>query len=110
MTVTTGKLPVLHGYIREHLFMTAREHADLVARFVVYAEREGYSLGKVFTEKVETVPEAFGALVQAVMDDQAAAVVVPSLHHFGVLGSPSALRDELERSTGVQVVITGQAP
>jgi hypothetical protein len=51
MTVTTGELPVLHGYIREHLFMTAREHADLVARFVVYAKREGYSLGKVFQRR-----------------------------------------------------------
>jgi hypothetical protein len=44
------------------------------------------------------------------MDDQAAAVVVPSLNRFGALGYPTALRDELERSTGVQVVITGQAP
>jgi hypothetical protein len=105
-----GARGLLHGYIREHLFMTAREHADLVAGFVVFAEREGYNLGKVFTEKVETVPAAFGALVQAVQDDKAAAVAVPSLHHFGVLGHPTALRDDLERSTGVQVVVTGQAP
>jgi hypothetical protein len=100
---------LLHGYIREHLFMTAREHADLVAGFVIFAEREGYRLGKVFTEKVETAPEAFGALVQAVQQDKAAAVAVPSLHHLGVLGYPTALRDDLERSTGVQVVVTGQA-
>ena len=100
----------MHGYIREHLFMTPREHADLVARFVAFAEREGYKLGKVFTEKVETVPDAFGALVDAVLFDVAEAVAVPSLHHFAILGHPIALRDELERATGVRVVVIGPPP
>jgi hypothetical protein len=76
---------------------------------VVFAEREGYQLGRVYTEKVETVPEAFGALVQAVLEDKAAAVAVPSLHHFAVLGNPVALRDELQRVTGVPVLIAGYA-
>jgi hypothetical protein len=101
-----GGSRVMHGYIREHLFMTPSEHADLVTRFVVFAEREGYTLGKVFTERVETVPEAFGALVQAVIDDKVAAVAVPNLHHLGVVGPPIATRDQLERAVGVPVLIS----
>jgi hypothetical protein len=48
-----GERPVLHCYFREHLFMTTREAADIRARFVVFAERQGYQLGKIFTERAE---------------------------------------------------------
>jgi hypothetical protein len=105
-----GGARVMHGYIREHILMTPREHADLVARFVAYAEREGYQLGKVYTEKVESVPEAFAALVQAVLDDRAVAVAVPSIRHFDVLRLPQWIRADLERAIGAPVVETGSTP
>lgn len=100
----------MHGYIREHLFMTASEHADLIAQFIVFARREGFQLGKVFTEKVETVPEAFASLVRAVLDDRAAAVAVPTLHHLAGIGYPIAIRADLERATGVSVLVTRDSP
>lgn len=101
---------VLHGYIREHLFMTPNEHADLVARIVALAEREGYTLGRVYTEKLETIPDAFHALMQAVVDDNAAAVAVPTLHHLAVFGPPAEIRDHLVQAVGVPVVLSGTTP
>lgn len=101
---------VLHAYVRQHLFMEPSEHADLVARFVALAEREGFTLGKVFTEKPETVPAAFTALVRAVVDDEAAAVAVPSLHHFAVMGPPDSVKNSLERVVGVPVLVSGARP
>lgn len=107
-----GKDDVVHGYIREHLFMTASEHADLVALMVAAAERGGFTLGKVFTEKVETVPQAFSSLVQAVVDDKAVGIVVPNLLHLSIVGPPATIRDELQETVGTPVIVAaaGGAP
>lgn len=85
--------------------MTPTEHANLIARLVAAAELEGFVLGKVFTERVETVPEAFSALVRAVLDDEATGIVVPNLHHLSAVGSPAAVRAELQRAVGTPVLI-----
>jgi hypothetical protein len=106
----SGARPLLHCYFREHLFMTTREAADIRARFVVFAEREGYRLGKIFTERTERSPEALSALVEAMLDDKASAVAVPSLLHLAVHGPPIAVRDELERATGAPVLLSHPNP
>ncbi|GAB2665114.1 hypothetical protein [Kribbella swartbergensis] len=89
-------LPVLHGYFREHLLMTPVEKAEIRAGFAEFAERNHYRLGKIFMERVGSTPKAFRALVTAVLDDKAAAVAVPSLAHFSVLGHPIAIQKHLE--------------
>jgi hypothetical protein len=109
-TGAAGERPVLHCYFREHLFMTTREAADIRARFVVFAERQGYQLGKIFTERSERSPDALSALVEAMLDDKASAVAVPSLLHLAVHGPPVAFRDELERAIGAPVLISDPNP
>lgn len=106
---STESVPVLHAYVREHLFMSPREHADLVVKMAKLAQQEGYRLGKVFTEKLETAPTAFQALIDAVLDDKATAVMVPTLHHFGVLGYPTTIRDHVQGSTGARVLVLAPA-
>ncbi|MFG1812519.1 hypothetical protein ACGFIF_02045 [Kribbella sp. NPDC049174] len=106
----TDERQVAHGYYREHLFMEAREKADIRARFSTHAEREGYKLGKIFEEKVESVPAAFRDLVDAVLADHARAVVVPSLTHFAVLGHPIRVRDDIESALHVAVLVSDPRP
>jgi hypothetical protein len=106
----TDESQLVHGYYREHLFMSAREKADIRARFSTYTAQKGYQLGKIFEEKVESVPAAFGELVEAVISDRAAAVVVPNLAHFAVLGNPIRVRDELRSVLQLAVLVTDQHP
>jgi hypothetical protein len=100
----TSDLPVLHGYFREHLLMTPAEKAAIHAGFDAFAKRNNYQLGKIFMERVESAPDALSALVTAVLDDKAAAVAVPSLAHFSVLGHPIAIRKELEAALDTPVL------
>jgi len=109
--VSPGTSPaVLHCYFREHLFMTAREVADIRARFVVLAEREGYKLGSIFMEKLETAPTAFRDLLQAASKEDVVAVAVPSMRHLAVVGDPEELRHEVEDLTGARMVLANQLP
>jgi hypothetical protein len=106
----TEKQQLVHGCYREHLFMEAREKADIRARFSAYAEREGYRLGKIFEEKVDSVPAAFGELVNALVTDKAVAVLVPNLGHFAVLGQPTHVRDDLESALQLAVLVSDPRP
>lgn len=110
--VNAGELPpTMHGYIHEHLFMTPREANDIRARMAKVAAHEGWELGSIFIEKVETSPEAFETLVRILMTEtRKVFVAVPSVHHFSPLGHPIALKAELERVTGATVVLAGYAP
>ncbi len=80
------------GYLRLHLLMTETELTDTKERLHYFAQCEGYSLGTVFVEQDHTVPAGFEALIAAVKHYDARAVVVPSLQHLAVLGTPPALR------------------
>jgi hypothetical protein len=104
MTDAEAKPGLVHGYYREHLFMGAREKADIRARMQITAERHGYSLGKVFEEKVETAPAALGALVDAALTD-GAGVVLPGLQHLAIHGNPLELREYLAAAIAREVLI-----
>ncbi|MFI7060325.1 hypothetical protein ACIBL3_05025 [Kribbella sp. NPDC050124] len=97
-------LPVMHGYFREYLLMTATEKAEIRAGFEAFAEKNDYRLGKIFMERVETAPDALRALVTAVLDDKAAAIAVPSLVHFSVFGHPIAIQKQLEAALHAPVL------
>ncbi|MEV0284366.1 hypothetical protein AB0H36_09645 [Kribbella sp. NPDC050820] len=99
-------LPVLHGYFREHLLMTAAEKAEIRAGFAAFAKKNDYRLGKIFMERVETAPDALSALVTAALDDKAAAIAVPSLAHFSVFGHPIAIQKQLEAALHTPVLCT----
>jgi len=98
------------GYIRTHRLMTDRELADLKVRLARFARREGYALGTVFVERNDRAPAAFQALMAAVQQQDVTAVVVPTMHHFSVLGSPACMKQRLEHCTGARVLIAGRAP
>jgi hypothetical protein len=97
--------PAVVGYVRAHLLMTPAELVGIKDQLVAFAAAEGYTLGRVFTEHAHTVPEAFRELVDAVIRDKVEAVVVPSLHHLGVLGSPLQVKDDVEFGTGARVLV-----
>lgn len=110
MTSLEGKARVLHCYFREHPFMTPREAAGLRARFSSFAKREGYTLGKIYSEKLETAPEAFQALVRALAQGGVTVVAVMSLQHLSAIEPPATLRDQLEHFTGARVLVAGSSP
>lgn len=97
-------LPVLHGYYREHLFMNAREKADIRARMQTTAVRHGYRLGKIFDERIETKPAALRALLDAAITD-GAAVVLPGIDHLAIHGDPIKLREYLSAAIARDVLI-----
>jgi hypothetical protein len=95
---------IMHGYFREHLFMGAREKADIRARMTTTAEHHGYLLGKVFEEKVETAPAALRALLDAAITDRAA-VVLAGLEHLAIHGDPIQLRAHLSAAIAREVFV-----
>ncbi len=97
--------PLAHAYLRAHLLMTETELADAKERLERFAAVEGYTLGTLFVERVDLIPAAYHALVDAIEAGGVAAVLVPTWQHLAVLGPPAVLRDHLQRTTGVRVVI-----
>ncbi|MFC5265041.1 hypothetical protein ACFPJ1_23245 [Kribbella qitaiheensis] len=95
------------GYVRVHLLMTAAELVGIKDQLKVFAEREGFILGRVFMEQVHTAPDAFRELIESILRDRPEAVVVPNLHHLGILGSPLQVKADVESGTGVQVLVAG---
>lgn len=105
MTDMERTKPLVLGYIRQHILMTEDELDSVTARLARFATAEGFTLGTVFIEQVESTPAAFEALVQAIGHLQAKAVVLPSMLHFAVLGAPLAVRLTFERATGAHVLV-----
>lgn len=105
MTDADRTKPLALGYIRQHLLMTQDELNDVKVQFVHHAASEGFTMTTVFVEQRESMPAAFEALVQAIREHQAAAVVLPSMLHFAVLGPPLAVKLTFERATGAHVLV-----
>jgi hypothetical protein len=104
VTQPAEELPLLHGYYREHLFMSPREKADIRARMLATAARHGYRLGTVFEEKVETTPAALRGVLDAVIKD-GAAVVLPGITHLAIHGDPVKIRQYLAAAIARDVLI-----
>ncbi|MEV6417352.1 hypothetical protein [Kribbella sp. NPDC051718] len=85
--------------------MTEDELVSVKERLAYYAASEGFALGTVFVEQRESAPAAFEALIRAIDQSQATAVVLPSMLHFAVLGAPLAVKLTFERATGAQVFV-----
>ena len=100
--------PLLLGYLRKHLLMTDEELDDTKERLAHFAHVEGFAMGLIFIEEVQTAPRAFQALIEAVIRDEVAAVVIPSMLHLAVLSAPTAIRDHFEHATGARIMVAGQ--
>jgi hypothetical protein len=71
-----------------------------------YAEREGYMLAEVFTDREESGSSAFAALMDALYLSKHPIVIVPSMCHFAHLpGLRSAMKERIEVETGARVVV-----
>jgi hypothetical protein len=75
-----------------------------------YAEREGYVLAEVFTERDESGSSAFASLMDALYLSEQPIVIVPSMCHLAHLpGLQLALMERIEQETGAVVeVIQGR--
>lgn len=106
----TDTRPLVLGYLRAHLLMTDTELDDVKERLHAYAARDGYTLGTVFVEHIDTLPAAFVAMVQAIERDEAKAIIVPNALHLAPLGLPPKVAHYLAATTGAQVLMANRSP
>lgn len=102
--------PLLLGYLRKHLLMSDDELDDAKERLEHFAQVEGFAMGTIYVEEVDSAPAAFEALVEAVNRYEVTAVVLPSMLHFAVLSAPAAIKDHFERATGARVMVASSPP
>ncbi|QNE19697.1 hypothetical protein F1D05_19435 [Kribbella qitaiheensis] len=95
---------VVIGYMRQHLLMTQTEARYAKERLAYFARVEGFTLGTLYVEQIETWPAAFEALVADAMQDSVSAVLLPSMLHFSVLGPPPMIKRHFERLTKTRVL------
>lgn len=92
--------------MRKHLLMFESEANRTRERLEYFANEAGYELAAVFIEEIQTWPAAFERLVHAVARDKVTIVILPSMLHFAVLGSPNNVKEYFEAATGAQVITT----
>ncbi|WP_067799863.1 recombinase family protein [Actinomadura formosensis] len=103
--------PVMYGYMRVVGGDAMHgEIARLGRELAAYAEREGFALDEVFTEKMDRSEPAFSCLIDAIKRNDVRDIIVPSLWHFARLpGLQDAMRQHIEHETGARVwVVQGQ--
>lgn len=100
--------PAMFGYMR----LTAGEDSSneiqtIERELAIYATREGFSLERLFIERLGCDDEsAFFTLVDALKTTEIKHVIVPSLWHFARLpGLQAAMRDHIEREIGARLWI-----
>ena len=75
----------------------------MVAR---YAEREGFTLVRVYVDRGRTQSAGFSSLVAALNSGEASHVVVPAVHHLAFFPSARLLvKEMLEAQTGARVLV-----
>ena len=105
-----GTRPLLLGYIRAHVLMTADEIAAAKVSLAAFAMAEGFVLGTVYLDQVNTAPAAFQALVDEIRrDNDVWAVVVPTAHHL-TDGGLRAMKSDLEHHGAVHVMVAAPPP
>jgi hypothetical protein len=97
--------PRAYAYLRAHLLVCASEVNRTKERLSAFATASGFELAGTF---VEEDPRrsllAFERFFQAVMRDQVRVVLLPSLLHLMVLGSPGRIQEYFEAATKARVI------
>jgi hypothetical protein len=93
----------VHCYYRQHFMMTAKDRAEILARFVTYAQRHGLELAGIFTDTVDSNSRGLSALRLALAMEDGGLLAVPALVHLAPLGDPQTTVRELAAS-GIAVV------
>ncbi|MGZ0150155.1 hypothetical protein ACXJJ3_24050 [Kribbella sp. WER1] len=102
--------PPAVAYVGTHVLITQSELARVRQCLARFADEWGYALRTIHVEDRSTAPDAFGALVDQVVTEDITTVLVPSLHHFSVLGPPLVIKDRLQELIGGRVIPTGYTP
>jgi hypothetical protein len=94
------------GYLRVIGHVSEQAAQDMRKDLAAYAEREGYTLAKVFMDQEDSGSSAFAALIDALNRSESPVVIVPSMGHFAHLpGLRIAMKNLIERETGAQVLV-----
>jgi hypothetical protein len=96
--------PRAYAYLREHLLVCASEVNRTKERLANFATGSDLDLAAVFVEEDARRPAAFGRLLDAVIRDEVGVVLLPSMLHLMVLGSPGHIKDYFEAATGARVI------
>lgn len=97
------------GDNRAAVLITPAEVARSKERLARFATAEGFTLGTIYVEHLDTAPAAFYALIDAAKRYEVTAVAVPSMTHLSAVGALSPLKDHLEQHTGARVLVVGGA-
>ncbi|MFC9687799.1 hypothetical protein ACFTSF_04620 [Kribbella sp. NPDC056951] len=102
--------PLLLGYARRDLYLSDRHVDDLKRGLEAFAQLEGFAMGSVYIEDLDTAPATFEALVASVNRYQITAVVLPSLQHLALVGHPEEIHVQFERVTGARIMLHEVTP
>ncbi|MDQ0776321.1 hypothetical protein QF026_004787 [Streptomyces aurantiacus] len=98
--------PAMYGYMRLTANGDAEDESATIRReLATHAKRQGFTLERVFIERVRAAEEpAFFTLIDALKTNEVKHVIVPSLWHFARLpGLQAAMRDHIERELGARL-------
>ncbi|WP_314410100.1 recombinase family protein [Streptomyces kroppenstedtii] len=98
--------PAMYGYMRLTASGDAEDESVTIRHeLATHAQREGFTLERVFIERVRVDEEpAFFTLIDALKTTEVKHVIVPSLWHFARLpGLQAAMRDHIEQVIGARL-------
>ncbi|MCX4742770.1 hypothetical protein [Streptomyces antibioticus] len=99
--------PAMFGYLRlSPSGEESDEDCSMHSELEDYANREGFTLERVFTENAPGSEHAFFSMVEKLKGSDVKNVIVPSLWHFARLpGLQEAMRQHIEREIGARLWI-----
>ncbi|APU15250.1 recombinase family protein [Actinoalloteichus fjordicus] len=104
-TSNSFERPLL-GYLRVSFSASSREVENLRRKVADFAQREAFTLVRVYVDRDRTQSAGFSSLVKALSDGEAHHVVVPALQHLAFMASARLLMKEmLEIQTGAHVLV-----
>ncbi|WP_410790551.1 hypothetical protein [Kribbella sp. C-35] len=98
------ELPRAYAYLCEELLVCRSEVNRAKERLARFATSSDLELAAVFVGQDTRSTAGFGRLLEAVIRDQVKVVLVPSVLHLMVLGSPRRIKEYFEAATEAQVI------
>jgi hypothetical protein len=97
--------PVIYGYVRLAAIEGVEDETGSITKeLTAFADREGFTLGRVFIEHIRNNEPAFDAMINVLENGDVKHVIVPSLWHFARLpGLQDAMRQHIEQQLGARL-------
>lgn len=103
------ELPRAYAYLCEDLLVCRSEVNRTKERLARFAAKSNLELAAVFVVQDTRSTAAFGRLFEAVLRDEVKVVLVPSVLHLMVLGSPTRIRKYFEAATEARVITLSES-